>query len=404
MEISRRRPQVLFVDSLSWECAAALAGALRSNGVAVARVTTPPGNLKTRLLQDLERLIYGPTHRLPCLGARPADVASVAPPEARDRRPQLRDLQIQDELRPLVAAGCAAEFVGSAAPATLGPGIDAAVLYDKRCLARTAAAAAVPVPRVWDRESCRSFPAVVKVPVGSAGVGVRTVRSRRELEEAWEEVGRSGAGQPFVQAWHPAESRSAGVAYRGALRVSVEYRSRPPVDNPNGAPVAAEIIDDLAVRELTARFVKHIGFTGMFCLDWVRDEQGGPMLIDFNPRSFGSWPVMQELGVDFIGAYLANLGIGPGPATGPVRHGVPAGVLLFPLPATRHWSELRRLAAADWAIVRRRRGWLGHRWAFVSRVKIIAAAGIETTALVRRRLRARGAYPGRLGVGVATET
>ena len=128
--------------------------------------------------------------------------------------------------------------------------------------------------------------------------------------------------------------------------------------------------EDSATWEATRRFISAIGYSGVFALNWVKGDDEVPRLIDFNPRIFGSWSMLQELGVDVLGAYLCLLGLdtaSPVPST--AVEGTGATQLRIPRPPGDRaaWRrESRR-------IIRARAPFLGRRWQRVMHASVLAA-------------------------------
>lgn len=363
-------PTVLFVDTYPWAAFSALAGALRVRGINVARVTCEPDDRATAIVQNLDRQLYGATRRLFHRDAGGSFEISAG--DLVDLVPEgTIDVQTQDALLPLIA--------GAPSPLTdpshrLGPGIDPAILSDKVRLAQVAAELGIPVPRMWTEPTADSFPAVVKSPSGSGGAGVRIVSDQQQLEAAWAELQEAFNERPFMQEFHPANIiMTGGVAAYGEPIVSVAFRAAANPGDLTGPAARVVPVHSHAADDLTAELIAKLGFTGFYNADWAIDADGTPLLIDFNARVFGSWVALAECGVDFIGAYLFQLGLGPRPVQGPVAWGKTAGVLRTFTTVTST-DELRSLRRESMQIIADRQEWLGNRWARVQRQEVRLAA------------------------------
>ncbi len=380
--MSSSKPTVLFVDSHTWEAFSALAGALRMRGIGVRRVTSPPTDARAYALAQLDMALYGKARQIVTPGPREGAASAIAAADLPDLvAPNVIDVQAHDDLFSVIEA--------APSPLTdparrVGSGVDPAVLYDKLVLAETATQFGIPSPAVWVQPVARSFPVVVKTRVGFAGTGVRIAHDEVQLAVAWSDLMELSNEPPFLQAFHNAGSiNSGGVAKDGDLIVSVAYDSRPAASDPNGPPLMVTAVSHPQVEELTEELVNRLGYTGFFNANWVVGESGTPLLIDFNARAFGSWPTLQACGVDFIGAYLYTLGLGPRPGLESIREGEFEGVLRFPFPAALSLEDVRRERRDALAIIAARRAWLGRRWAAVSRAKVELFAVAERVRLRR---------------------
>lgn len=385
----RKRPLVVFLDSYSWQAFVDLAGALRQHKVRVARITGRSSSVRVRLIQRMESWVFGPLRRRVVGGVLHGSQATIDPVELAAAVPtDAADVQMQEDLV-LSALGLTG---GPADPARhLAAGVDPLLLVDKRLQAEHARAIGVPIPGMWDTPTATQYPVVVKTPVGFGGGGVRVVRDAAALAEAWTDFSADGV-QPFVQEFMARGVSTGGVAVDGEALICVAYDGRPAADDPTGpSEVIVAVHSDEAVDK-TATFLRSIGYTGFFCIDWVTDQQGGLRLIDFNARVFGSWVALQELGFDLAGAYVHLLGAGPRPATSQGRYGVAAPLLRYPCPPVDTRDQVMLWRAQTLAVVTARRPWLGARWAAVIRMR--TALGTARALGKVRRQKKDGSGPG----------
>jgi len=365
-ERMRSRPLVVFLDSYSWQAFVDLAGALRHRHVRVARVAGRSTSLRVRLVQRMESWVFGRLHRRVEGGTlhgttaviSPADLAAAIPADAAD-------VQMQEDL----VLSALELGSGPAHPSRhLAPGVDPRILVDKRLQIAQAAAVGVPVPRQWDEPTSPTFPVVVKTPIGFGGGGVRIARDQQSLDAAWAELS-AGGGDPFVQEHLGRGVSTGGVARDGEPLVCVAYDGRPAPDDPTGPSQVIVAVEHAEAVASTAAFLRSIGYTGFFCLDWVAGADGRLRLIDFNARVFGSWVALQDLGFDLVGAYLHVIGAGPAPRQSEGRYGVSAPMLRYPCPPAEAREDVMRWRAETLEVVRARKPWLGSRWAAVIRMR-----------------------------------
>jgi len=161
-----------------------------------------------------------------------------------------------------------------------------------------------------------------------------------------------------------------GVARAGAVLVAAGYLAIPSDRDPHGPSARIEVVDEPRALAAAARLLEELGYSGLFCLDFIVDERGEAVLIDLNPRVFGSWLALQAAGVDLLGAYLAVLSGGPPPAVHPIPVGEVRDVLaLRPLPMSS-WSALRSQLGSAVSALRAGRPHAGRRWAWDCQVQL----------------------------------
>ena len=374
-------PTVVFIESGSWQAFLDLAGALRTAGVGITRVTIRSATRRTRLVSLVESGVFDRTLRLVEGGRASGTAPDLNGPEVAAALDLERvDIQAQDDLVPALLRD---ELVP--AYRRLAEGVDPAVVADKAVQAAWASTAGVATPDSWSSPDDVPLPAIVKAPVGSGGQGVRVVTTPDELELAWIDLTDAAGRPPFAQRLLRKSVSTGGVALDGRVLVGTAYDGHPAADDPTGPPAVVVAVDDEEVMDLTRRVLAEIGYTGLFCIDWVRDEDGAAYLIDLNARVFGSWVALQALGLDLLGAYLHTLGIAPEPQPTRATLGRAEPTLRYPCPTTSTPSAVRSWRRESLAIVRRRRGWLGDRWALAVWVRTEIGTVSALARVARRR-------------------
>jgi hypothetical protein len=380
-------PAVVFVDSYSWQSFADLAGALRHRGIPAARITGRAASARQRAVMALESLVYGPSVQLVDGGVLEGRPATISPGAlAMAVGPTTRDVQMQDDLViPALDSGpCAANPLRRVAP-----GVDPMVLVDKRLQEESARHAGVPVLESWPTRETAQLPAVVKPAVGFGGDDVTVVHDADALDRAWREVVAKHGRPPVVQRLLAQGMSTAGVATHGEPVLLVSYQGTPASDDPTGPSESIVAVRDDVADRLARDFLADLGYTGIFCIDWARDADGGLRLIDFNARAFGSWVGLQDLGFDVVGAYLYVLGLGPRPDGPEGVYGEERSMLRYPCPAGLDLAGVRAWRRTSVDIIRTRRAYLGGRWAGVMRLR----TEIGTVRAALRRLLSRRARP-----------
>lgn len=379
-----KRAQVVFLDSYSWQAFLDLAAALRDRGVQVSRVGGRTSSPRARLMQRIESLAFGRTTALIEGGTLYGTPVSVDPAALAAAIPaETADVQMQEDLA-LIALGLGD---GPGNPARgVAAGVDPRIVVDKRLQVDHARSLGIPVPDQWDEPVAPAFPVVVKTAVGFGGGGVRIAEDEASLAAAWAELSSRGDA-PFLQEFLDRSVSTGGVSLHGEPLVCVAYDGRPAPDDPTGPAQVVVAVEQSDAVEQTAAFLRSIGWTGFFCIDWVADAEGRVRLIDFNARVFGSWAALQELGFDLLGAYLHVLGAAERPAQVEGRYGVPARLLRYPCPPADSSADVLRWRAETLGVVRSRGRILGRRWSTVVR----ARTALGTARALARVLQSRRA-------------
>lgn len=362
-------PTVVFIDHGLWECHAALSGALRQRGVRTIRITRPPGGVGSQVVEALNRMLFDRT--IHGLRVDERGAYQLVPELLADLPPEIVDYQAPEDL-----VSNAGQVLGPAAgpAARVGPGIPPEVILDKWELYRFAESLGIPQPRTIDSPHWTEFPVVVKARVGFGGAQVGMAADQAELSALWERISQSSGAAPIVQQRMVETGlMTGGVADHGRVLVSCSYVGVREPENPSGPAVLVQPAPHPEVDGITAHLIGALGFTGFFNIDWVADDSGAPHLIDFNARNFGSWPALQALGWDFLGAYLNTVGLNAGGPASPgetADSGHAEGVLLFPFPGPRSVPAVRRWVARSGKVIRGRAPLLGVQWAWASRAKV----------------------------------
>lgn len=164
-------------------------------------------------------------------------------------------------------------------------------------------------------EEVLGYPIVVKPQRGRGRIGVTVCNSREEFERATERT-RSQHGAVLFQEFIPrGDERGVYTLYDNsgeltALTVQQRLRSNPPE---GGASTYRETVEDPALVELTDRFLTALDWRGLAMAEFRIDSRTGePMLLEINPRFWGSLALGVYAGVDFP-YLLYQLAIGQNP-------------------------------------------------------------------------------------------
>jgi hypothetical protein len=378
------RPTVVFVDREPWEAFLQFAAALRRHGVSVERITAADRSVVRRGNDLLQRLVFRRIH--------PAVVLTAGGEIDAARLP----VQLLADARAVEAVDVMAAALASvdALPRRTGVPELEPLLLDKLLMTAYARDHGLAAPASWAAEDDHPLtpPFIVKPRLGAGGTGVVVVEDIATATRLKEEA-RATPGLLIAQEWAPGELlHVAGVARQGELLQAACYRDVGAPRTAFGPPSEVLTFDDPQTLDETARLMTSLGYTGAFCLDYVRASDGRALLVDFNARIFGAWAALQRAGMDLVGAYSYAWGLSLVPPTGAAR----PDVRLRVLPADMSMAGAEALGAVLVDHLRdvfAHAGLLGARWAFSTSCRLVCGAVVQTARRAVRRARglARGA-------------
>lgn len=228
----------------------------------------------------------------------------------------------------------------------------------------------MPVGRAAElEEAARRFgyPLVLRGTRGLAGSQVRVVSSSSEAAVALDELKRESPGQPFAQAFVKGPRHLVGgfFSHGETIRLFAQETidQHPAVTGPSTRVRACA--DEALIRSART-LVADLGWSGMACVEFIRDERGRFVLMEMNPRPWAALEVAERSGADICRAFAESLAGRPvGPLRG-YRVGASDVVLEGFVLARRSgpgiWPTLRTLGPRDWLDCARavpwRRPWL----------------------------------------------
>jgi len=236
------------------------------------------------------------------------------------------------------------------------------VLRDRRRFYERAAALGIPVPP-WMPigspadlvEAARQFgyPLVLRGTRGLAGSQVRVVSSAAQALVALGELNSESPGQPFAQAFIKGPRHLVGGYFsRGeAIRLFAQetIHQHPAVTGPS---IRVRACTDEALIQSTRALVSDLGWSGMACLEFIRDDHGRFVLMEMNPRPWAALEVAERSGAGICRAFAESLAGRPvGPLHGYRVGGsqvVLEGFLLARSPGTGVWPALKTLRPREW--------------------------------------------------------
>jgi predicted ATP-grasp superfamily ATP-dependent carboligase len=205
-----------------------------------------------------------------------------------------------------------------------------AALRDKRWLSEIAAAAGLDSPATiveTTTAEVRRMPAMVPCVVKPAGTssalgGARAIASTEELLTLLEEL---PADEPLLVQEHAAGPLVglALVVDRDGRQVArfqqVTARTWPA--RAGGSSLAVSVAVDESLAERGTRLLRDAGYAGMAQLQFM-ENRGAPVLIDVNPRFYGSLALALACGVNLPAAWHAVVSGAPPPPHDRYRLGI----------------------------------------------------------------------------------
>jgi hypothetical protein len=371
---------VLFVDVEPWEGFLQFAAALRRRGVRVERLTSADRGRVRRFNDLLQRPVFSCVRAaLPSSdpGTGGAALLGAEPPAG------LRAVEAVEQVAAALAG--VPGLPGRTVDRTLEP-----LLYDKLEMNDHLGARGLAVPRSFRAEAPHPLrpPFIVKPRLGSGGAQVVRVVDDAEAAAMGEQA-RTHPGTLMAQELLPGEVvHVGGVAREGAVLQLGCYRA---VGSPHslfGPSAELLTVADEATAAHATALVAALGYTGAFCLDYVRGADGRALIVDVNARVFGSWAALQGAGLDLVGAWLHAWGLSPEPPVG----FLPAGLRLRTLPPDMSLAGEAPLIAVLRAQLRgvvQGAGVLGPRWVVSTASRLLCAGAVQAVRRPMRRVRGR---------------
>ena len=151
------------------------------------------------------------------------------------------------------------------------------------------------------------LPLVVKSSSGSGGRLVRILDTRDELAALLERARRLG-GDWIVQEYVPSTTYLVGGVFHAGEPIRI-YAAEKLAQDPAriGGAVRLRSTHDTALLELGARVVRELRWTGFASVDFVRSRAGSFLLLEVNPRLWGSHAGALEAGVDLMTPFVQLL-------------------------------------------------------------------------------------------------
>jgi biotin carboxylase len=151
------------------------------------------------------------------------------------------------------------------------------------------------------------YPLVVKGDVGSGGRRVRIVEDRAALDDAVHRA-RALGGAWALQAYVPGPTYLFGGLFRGGAPVRI-YAAEKLEQHPprTGGAIHLRSTADAALVDAGLRTMRELAWTGFASADLMRRADGRYVLLEVNPRLWGSLAGAASAGVDLFTPFAALL-------------------------------------------------------------------------------------------------
>lgn len=181
----------------------------------------------------------------------------------------------------------------------------------KQNLALTAKALNVNIPDTYQPKNLNElidiaqkieFPALIKPPDLSGGRGIKKVKNKGELLNAYHVHQKKLGTTALVQSMAKGEEYCLTTLYhKGVLKASMAYKNVQRFPTDSGSAVVRETIDESPFVEEANKLLSGIQWHGIAELDfmWTGNPGDKPVLIEVNPRFWAALFQSIQSGVDF---------------------------------------------------------------------------------------------------------
>ncbi|MGD9955364.1 MAG: ATP-grasp domain-containing protein [Candidatus Nanopelagicales bacterium] len=359
------------------------ASALRRRGVDVVHLRPPYTGRGSALKQRVDSWA-GPVVPLEL------DLAGDSPAAAALRRQVLASPTVDvHATEPVLARLCRTpEWSANPALRKVRPALDLLRVLDKWEVSRLAHDAGVRVPEAWTELVSDEYPVMVKGRLGVGGMFVRVAHDEAELERVVASYRAEGV-EPFLERRYPHVTGigTGGVCKDGRVLSLATYERMHDPERPLAPSIAIRAYHSSEAEAETERLMAAIGYTGMFCLNFVPDAEGHPLLIDVNTRAFGVWASLDLLGVPVLDSYLEMLGAGPAAPAEEVDPERWLTVARMGHVVDRSWRDALDETRTMGRVVLGQRRLLGWGWTAAAELRVLQTGAQSAAAVLRARRR-----------------
>ena len=234
------------------------------------------------------------------------------------------------------------------------------IILDRRRLYELATAAGVPIPPWRPIETAADldwamgqfgFPLVIRGTSGFGGDQVRIVDSPHQAQAAIEKLKKISPKAPFAQAFIRGRRQSiGGVFVQGEMIRSFTQEVTEEHPPRTGPSTKIRTMNDKNLEDQTRSLFGALRWSGIASADFIRNEEGVFVLMEVNPRPWGSIAVAERMGAQICRTFAQLLAGKPIASEVAYETGVECIVLENFVLARRQdgvWSTLRALKLRD---------------------------------------------------------
>ena len=184
--------------------------------------------------------------------------------------------------------------------------------HDKYKTIEIARSVGVPVPEtsILSLESMEEesfeYPFVIKARKGAAGSGTRYITSKDDFIQVVREFDQKKSddihdyGKPMIQEFIPGDLMDVCVLFnRGRPRAALAQRRVITYPPSGGVGIVNETVEDPELIELTLRLLKRMNWHGVAQVEFKKDGNGVPRLMEINPKFWGTLELSIAAGLNF---------------------------------------------------------------------------------------------------------
>lgn len=155
-------------------------------------------------------------------------------------------------------------------------------------------------------EESFNYPIVIKARKGASGSGTRYATSKAELNKIIREFENKKSTyihdfeKPMIQEYIPGELLDVCVLFnKGQPRAALAQRRVVTYPPSGGVGIVNETIEDPELIELATRLLQKMKWHGVAQIEFKRDEEGVPRLMEVNPKFWGTLELSIAAGLNF---------------------------------------------------------------------------------------------------------
>ena len=184
--------------------------------------------------------------------------------------------------------------------------------HDKYKAIKIAKSVGVPVPETslmsWESLKDESFdyPFIIKARKGVAGSGTRYVTSKEDFDQVLNEFDGKKSDdihdyqQPMIQEFISGDLMDVCVLFnRGSPRAALAQRRVITYPPSGGVGIVNETVEDPELIELALRLMKRMNWHGVAQVEFKKDDNGVPRLMEINPKFWGTLELSIAAGMNF---------------------------------------------------------------------------------------------------------